>query len=273
MTPRLTDSHCHLILPEFSADLERTLERARVAGIGTLIVPGIDLPTSRKAVTLAESSPGLFAAIGIHPHQSEAWSQTAGAELRELARSPAVKAIGEIGLDYYRDRAPRPAQRAALEAQLELADELGLPVIVHNRAAIEELLPVLIEWSGGLDPRLRSRAGVLHAFSGESEHAQTAIGSGFYIGVAGPLTYPNAHPLRELVQRVPLDRLLLETDSPYLPPQSHRGQRNEPAHLPEIATALAKLHSAEIEKVTQLTSQNAAVLFDLSNGSHHPHLQ
>ncbi|MGH2621186.1 MAG: TatD family hydrolase [Anaerolineales bacterium] len=273
MTPRLTDTHCHLMLPEFSADLDRTLERAQVAGIRTLIVPGVDLSTSREAVTLAESHPGMFAAVGIHPHQSESWSQSVGSELRELARSPAVKAIGEIGLDYYRDRAPRPAQRSALEAQLELADELGLPVIVHNRAAIEELLAVLIEWSGGLEPRLRSRAGVLHAFSGEPEHAQTAIGSGFYIGVAGPLTYPNASPLRELLQRVSLERLLLETDSPYLPPQSHRGQRNEPAHLPEIATALAKLHAAEFEKVAQLTSQNASVLFDLSNGSHHTHLQ
>lgn len=272
MTPRLTDTHCHLMLPEFLTDLDPTLERAQEAGIGTLIVPGIDLPTSREAVSLAESHPGLFAAVGIHPHQSESWSQSTAAELRELARSPAVKAIGEIGLDYYRDRAPRAAQRAALEGQLELAGELGLPVIVHNRASIEELLLVLIEWSGGLEPSLQSRAGVLHAFSGEAEHAQTAIGSGFFIGVAGPLTYPNARPLRELVQRISLDRLLLETDSPYLPPQSHRGQRNEPSHLPEIATALAELHSAEFEQVTQLTSHNAARLFDLSNGSHHPNL-
>jgi len=269
---RLTDTHCHLILPEFSVDLDETLERAQASGIGTLIVPGIDLPTSRMAVSLAESRPGLFAAVGIHPHESESWSPSVGVELRELARSPAVKAIGEIGLDHYRDRAPRPAQRAALQAQLEIAGDLRLPVIVHNRAAIEELLAVLIEWSGGLDPRLRSRAGVLHAFSGELEHAQTAIGSGFFIGVAGPLTYPNAQPLRELVQRVSLDRLLLETDSPFLPPQSHRGQRNEPAHMSEIATTLAKLHSSEIAEVSRLTSQNAARLFELSNGSNHPHL-
>ncbi len=273
MTPGLTDTHCHLMLPEFSADLDRTLERARLAGIGTLIVPGIDLPTSREAVSLAESRPGLFAAVGIHPHQADAWSQAAGAELRELARSPAVKAVGEIGLDYYRDRAPRPTQRTALAAQLELADELGLPVIVHNRDASEDLLAVLIEWSSGSNPRVRSRAGVLHAFSGDPEQAQTAIEAGFYIGVAGPLTYPNAHPLRELVQRVALGRLLLETDSPYLPPQSHRGQRNEPAHLPEIAVALAKLHAVELETVTELTSQNAFRLFDLSNGSRNPHLQ
>jgi len=273
MTPTLTDTHCHLMLPEFSADLEGTLERAQAAGVGTLIVPGVDLSTSREAVTLAEGRPGLFAAVGIHPHQSDSWSQSIAVELRDLARSPRVKAIGEIGLDYFRERAPRPAQRAAFVAQLELAEELGLPVIVHNRAAIEELLTVLIEWSGGLDPRLRSRAGVLHAFSGEPEHVQTAIGSGFFIGVAGPLTYPNARPLRELVQHVSLERLLLETDSPYLPPQSHRGKRNEPAHLPEIATALAKLHSAEIEMVSQLTSLNAARLFDLGNGSRDPYLQ
>jgi len=270
---RLTDTHCHLILAEFSSDLDETLERAEASGIGTLIVPGIDLPTSRKAVDLAESRPGLFAAVGIHPHEAESWSPSAGAELRELARSPTVKAIGEIGLDHYRDRAPRPAQRAALEAQLEIAGDLRLPVIVHNRAAIEELLAVLIEWTGGLDPRLRSRAGVLHAFSGELQHAQTAIGSGFFIGVAGPLTYPNARPLRELIPRVPLDRLLLETDSPYLPPQSHRGQRNEPAHLPEIAATLAELHSSELAEVTRQTSLNAARLFELSNGSSHPHLQ
>lgn len=272
MNPSLTDTHCHLFLPQFSSDLDQTLARANLAGVENLLVPGVDLESSRQAVRLAESRPGLYAAVGFHPHAARAWSPEAKSALQELARSPTVKAIGEIGLDYDREFSPRAAQREAFAAQLALAAELGLPVIVHNRKAIEDLLIVLIEWSGGLDLPLRGRAGVLHAYSGELDHALTAIGSGFYIGVAGPLTYPSSGVLRQVVQRLPHERLLLETDSPYLPPQLHRGQRNEPANLPQIASALSDLLETGIDRVAAQTSQNAAGLFKLNHGSHHTHL-
>lgn len=272
MSESLTDTHCHLFLPQFAEDLDQTLSRANAAGVGKFLVPGIDLVGSRQAVKLAESRPGLYAAVGIHPHAAQTWSSEAESALRELARSSAVKAIGEIGLDYYREFSPRVAQREALAAQLSLAAEFGLPVIVHNRQAIEDLLPVLIEWSGTLDQARRGRAGVLHAYSGELDHALAAISAGFYIGVAGPLTYPRARKLRRVVQGLPLERLLLETDSPYLPPQSHRGKRNEPGNLPQIASALSDLLGTELEPLVTQTSQNAAVLFNLNHGNHHSHL-
>jgi TatD DNase family protein len=273
VTEPLFDTHCHLMLPEFEADLADTLARARAAGVGSLLLPGIDLATSRAAVRLSEGHPGLYAAVGIHPHLAESWSEPAAAELRELARSPAVRAIGEIGLDYHRGRATQASQEAALRGQLALAKQLGLPIVVHHRDSIGELLPTLIEWSSDLDSEHRTRAGVLHAFSGGPEHARAAVDAGFFIGVAGPVTYPNAHPLRDLVRGLDRERLLLETDSPYLPPQSQRGRRNEPAHLSEIAAALAELQGSPLALVARSTSRNARTLFGLSNGSRDPDLR
>ncbi|GMR10624.1 MAG: TatD family hydrolase [Anaerolineae bacterium] len=260
----LTDTHCHLSLDQFTGVLDSILERARVAGVGRLVIPGIDLETSRRAVEIAEELTGVYASVGVHPHNASSYSESVRDSLHELARSPAVVAVGEIGLDYYRDHSPRDLQVAALIDQLSLARELELPVIIHNREAREELFEVLLEWAPTVAGNMK---GVLHAFSGTRASAETAVSLGFFIGVAGPLTYPNAEELRHTIRDLPPDRLLLETDSPYLPPQPHRGQRNEPAYLPLIAEELGRLTDREIDKLSADTSENADYLFGWLNGS------
>ena len=262
----LTDTHCHLSLDQFSDELNLILERAHKAGVRHLLIPGIDLETSRRAVEIAEAHEGIFASVGVHPHNASGYSETSRNQLLKLARSPKVVAVGEIGLDFYRDHSPRDKQTDALIDQLSLARQLELPVIIHNREAQEELLEVLLEWAPTVS---RPEKGVLHAFSGDRQGAEKALASGFFIGVAGPLTYPNAEELRNIIQDLPQDRLLLETDSPYLPPQPHRGQRNEPAYLPFIAEELGRLTHTEIGKVAADTSGNATQLFGWLNGSAH----
>ncbi|MFQ5942378.1 MAG: TatD family hydrolase [Anaerolineales bacterium] len=260
----LTDTHCHLSLDQFTEDLDSILERARTSGVTRLVIPGIDLETSRRAVEIAEELPGIYASVGVHPHHAATCSKAVREQLRELALSSAVVAIGEIGLDYYRDLSPRDQQKSALIDQLELARELKLPVIIHNREAHGELFEVLLEWAPTV---ARAEKGVLHAFSGTRANAEVALSSGFFIGVAGPLTYPSAEELRQIIKDLPLDRLLLETDSPYLPPQPHRGKRNEPAHLTFVAEELSKLMSRSINVVSEGTSENAETLFAWLNGS------
>lgn len=264
---RLIDTHCHLTLGELATQRDEMLKRAREAGVGAIVVPGINLETSRAAVEFSQAQPDVAAAVGLHPHNAESWSRSTQSELRELAQDPSVVAIGEIGLDFYRDLAPRPAQRAALAGQLELAAELGKPVIVHNRQATEGLMGILIEWAAGLSAERKPRAGVLHAFSGSPQDAEAAIQAGFYLGVAGPVTYPNAESLRQTLRRLPNERLLLETDTPYLAPQTHRGERNEPAFLPFIAERLAELLDLDAAATAHLTSRNAIDLFGLPNGN------
>ncbi len=261
------DTHCHLILDSFEADLEEVLERAREADVRRIVVPGIDLPTSRKAVSLAEATPGLHAAVGIHPHHAAAWSEAAGDELRDLCASPAVVAIGEIGLDYYREHAPRGTQLEALRAQLDLAGDLQLPVILHNRNSVEDLLNELEAWTMHLPEGNRTRPGVLHAFSGGRKAGQRATGVGFYIGVGGPLTYPNADGQREVTAQLPLSNLLIETDAPYLAPQPRRGKRNEPAFVRFVGATLATVRGIEVNEIAERTSSNAAQLFGWNHGT------
>ncbi len=260
----LTDTHCHLSLDLFAEELEPILARARAAGVGRLVIPGIDLETSRRAVEIAEDLSGIYASVGIHPHEASSYSDSVREDLRQLAHSDSVVAIGEIGLDYYRDLTPRDQQIEALVDQLKLAGEMELPVIIHNREAQDELYPVLLEWAPTLSG---PNKGVLHAYSGTRSSAEIAMTSGFFIGIGGPLTYPSAVELRQTIQNIPQDRLLLETDSPYLPPQPHRGKRNEPAFLPLVAEELGKLWSADTEQVVADTSKNADDLFGWMNGS------
>jgi TatD DNase family protein len=262
----LTDTHCHLSLDQFTEDLAPILDRARKERVERMLIPGIDLRSSERAVEIAEQSEGIYASVGIHPHNASTYSEAAQERLRELAGSSAVVAIGEIGLDYYRDLSPREQQLAALGDQLSLARELELPVIIHNRQAQQELYEVLLEWAPG------TKKGVLHAFSGTRASADAVLSSGFFIGVAGPLTYPNAEDLRKTIQDLPRDRLLLETDSPYLPPQPHRGKRNEPAFLPLIAEELGRLSGIGTEEVIADTSTNASKLFGWLNGNKNSNL-
>lgn len=249
----LIDTHCHLNFPAFTPDLPAVLERARQAGIKRLLVPGADLPTSRQAVELARRHPEVYAAVGVHPNSVAGFDAQTLRELRELARYHRVVAIGEIGIDLYWQTVPLAEQVAALRAQVQLAAELDLPVLIHDREAHEPVQTVLSE----LRP---PRGGVLHAFSGDQALAEWAQTAGFYLGLGGPLTYKKNAALRAVFTAVPLERILLETDAPYLPPQMQRGQRNEPAYLRAVAEKLAELRQAPLETIAQVTSANAVNL-------------
>jgi TatD DNase family protein len=259
----LVDSHCHLDLPQFDADRDAVIARMAEGGVRYAINPGVDLASSHVAVALAQQHECIYAAVGIHPHDAKTLDAVALKELKQLAASPRVVAVGEIGLDYYRDLSPRDVQRRAFEAQLELAAELGLPVIVHDRDAHADMLATLRHWCSSLVTR-HSSVGVLHSFSGDVTMAEQAVAMGFYIGVSGPVTYKNAYRLRDVVRAVPLERLLIETDAPYLTPHPHRGQRNEPAYVRRVAQAVADVRGLTLEQVAAQTTANAGVLFGLA---------
>jgi TatD DNase family protein len=267
-----TDTHCHLDLEKFDADRREVIERALAAGLTRILVPGITLKSSRAIVKLAESHPNLFAAVGVHPNDSTTWDPQTIPALEELATNLKVVAIGEIGLDYYWEAAPRDHQQKVLKEQLNLAAALELPVSLHAREkddapdgdCARDLVEILDEWVGRLRVEknpLAERPGVLHSFSGTRQTAEKAIALNFYIGVTGPLTYKNAGSRRDVIAALPLDRLLVETDAPYLAPEPKRGQRNEPAFVMFTIEKLATLHSLTPDQVAEMTTSNAARLF------------
>lgn len=262
----LADTHCHLMVEDFESDRQQVLDRARQAGVETLVIPGIDLESSRRAVALAEAHHGLYAAVGVHPHAAESFGPDTLDRLRDLASMDGVVAIGEIGLDYYRDFAPRPLQRQVFEAQLGLAAELSLPVIVHQRDSLDDVLEILGRWQAGLNGPLNGRAGVLHAFSGDAAAAGQATHLGFYLGIGGVVTFRNAHALKSLVPELSLARLVTETDSPYLAPHPHRGSRNEPAYTRLVAEQLSALMGLPYSVIAHETFKNASTLFGWNNG-------
>jgi len=260
----LTDTHCHLYLNSFQNDLTAVLERAWSAGVERILVPGIDLNTSRQAIELADSDARIFAAVGVHPNDSLAWNETTLDELRLLAKHPRVVAIGEIGLDYYRERAPHDHQRNVFRAQLELAAETGLPVIIHTRQARSDSWQMLANWHAELvrsASRIHQHPGVLHSFDGSLAEAEESIARGFLISFSGPVTYKNATNLHQAATALPLSNLLVETDAPYLPPLPYRGQRNEPAHVARIVEQIARLRQIPMEMLAHQTTHNAAMLF------------
>jgi TatD DNase family protein len=255
----LMDTHTHLDFPQFDSDREQVIERAFTAGVKALINVGADLASSQAAVALAEAYPQVYAAVGVHPHDAKTLTAEMLEELRALASHPKVVAIGEIGLDFYRDLSSRDKQRQAFEQQLALAREVGKPVIIHDREAHKEVMAILRRWAkGGHQP-----VGVLHCFSGDLAMAQEAIELGFYISIAGPVTFQNARRLRELVGQLPLEKLLVETDCPYLTPHPHRGKRNEPAYVKLVAQEVARIKGGSLEEVARITSDNAQALFAL----------
>ena len=258
----LFDSHSHLQEKDFDKDLAAALERARRDGVTGGVVVGMDVASSGQAVELATRYDGLYAGVGLHPHEARHLDSGVLQGLRELARQPRVVAIGETGLDFYRDRSPREAQERAFREQLALAEELDLPVIIHARQAQQETLAILREWAGK-HPPTEQPLGVLHCFAGDLALAEEYIDMGFMISLAGNVTYPNARPLQAVAAATPLERLLVETDCPFLPPQGHRGRRCEPAHLRETAAFVAALRDSSFDAVAAATTANAKRLYRL----------
>ncbi|MEZ5063291.1 MAG: TatD family hydrolase [bacterium] len=248
----MIDSHCHLNVDDYREDLDEVVARARDAGVHGILVPGIGLESCERALEIAERHPMVRVAVGIHPHEALAWDAAAERRLRAWAERDEVVAIGEIGLDFYRDWSPFDAQRVAYAAQLRLARELDLPVIIHDRQAHEEVL-------AGVEAVPGSR-GVMHCFSGGPAEAERAVAAGFHLSFTGTLTFGKGKADRVL-KRVPPERLLLETDSPYMTPVPHRGERNEPAFVTHVADALSEKLEWDRAEVLASTSRAAAELF------------
>ena len=259
----LVDTHCHLNFDRFDDDRLQVLQRAVAAGVHRVIMPAIDLKSSREILTLTDDFRGLYAAVGIHPNSTDKLEHCTLQQLEDFAHHEPVIAIGEIGLDYYWDKNPRALQRRSFEAQLQLAAQLELPVIIHNRDASDDVLAVLENWAPTLPDSLRRRPGVLHSFSGSTAHAERALSLGFYLGFTGPITFKKADELRAIAGQVPLDRLLVETDAPFLTPHPYRGKRNEPAYVCYVNQMLAQLHGLTCEDMARRTTANAERLFDL----------
>jgi len=250
----LVDAHCHLGDRAFEADRDAVLDRARVAGVGHVVVIGESLPGSERAVTLARGVTGLSATAGVHPHEASSWSAEIEARLRELLAAPEVVAVGETGLDYHYDRSPRETQRRAFEAQLALAAELGKPVVVHAREADDDVAAMLRTWGDRLP------AIVLHSFSSGDAVWEAGMGAGAYFSFSGMITFKNWTMTGRLAA-CPPDRLLVETDSPYLAPVPRRGKRNEPAYVREIAARAATLRGESLDALAQGTTDNARRCF------------
>ncbi len=253
----LVDSHCHLQDSAFDADRAEVLTRA-LESLDWLVVIGDDIPTSRAAAEL--TGPRVYASVGIHPYHAEAVDAQALDVLRELAQSPDVIAVGEIGLDYFKHNdTPRNVQQAAFQQQLDLAASLELPVVIHNRDSDEDLRVILDAHHARLS------GGIMHCFAGSTAFVEHVLSWGFYISFAGNVTFPKAEQLRIAAQAVPLDRLLVETDAPYLAPQPVRGKRCEPAFVKHTAEALAKLRGIDFETLSAATAENAARVFRVAS--------
>ena len=251
----LVDTHCHLDDPAYGAEVGVVLARAAAAGVHRCVTIGTDVATSQRAVALAQQYPQVAAAVGIHPYEATQWTTEATTALETLAQDLAVVAIGEVGLDYYRNLTPKPQQQTTFREALGLAQRRRLPVVIHCREAWEDCFAVL------RDMKVSSGRGLLHCFTGGPHELETALTLGLMISFAGNVTFKNAVPLRLVAEQVPLDALLLETDAPYLAPQSHRGQRNEPAYVVETARVIAEVKRLPVEEVARATTANAERLF------------
>jgi TatD DNase family protein len=263
----LVDSHCHLQDKKFGRDVDAVAQRARAAGVTAMVVVGYDIPSSRLAVEIADSYEDVYAAIGVHPHDAKTLHPADLDELARLADSAKVVAIGETGLDLYRNLSPRAEQDRAFREQLDLAHSLQLPVVIHSRNADDETHAALAEY----ESRARSSwphdrpLGIMHCFAGDLTLALQYIELGFVISVAGPVTYPNSERTRAVAKGIPLRWLAVETDAPYLPPQAMRGKRNEPAYVRDIAQYIADLRGESFNEVCDGTATTAARVFGLGD--------
>lgn len=252
----MIDSHAHLDFPQFDRDRNQVMERAWTEGLVAVVNPGADLASSRRACDLAARAERVWAAVGIHPHSATEWEREQE-EIRRLAARPRVVAVGETGLDYYRMLSPIHVQQEALVGHIHLARELGLPLILHCRDAYQDIMEILRREKAG------EIGGVLHCFSGDGEAARRALNMGFHLGFAGPVTFTNAHGLRRVLREVPLERLLVETDCPYLAPEPWRGKRNEPAYVAKVVEAIGAALGIPAAQVAAVTADNARRLFRL----------
>jgi TatD DNase family protein len=261
------DTHCHLYLDEFADDLPEVLTRAKEAGIGKILLPGIDVETSQQALTLSRQYPGwLYAAVGIHPNYANqaGMAQIEAVEALLEANTGNIKAVGEIGLDYYRTWASHEDQVFIFQNMLRLAAKYQLPVCLHIREAEEDILNILTEWMADLEENsnpLAQHPGVFHSFSGSAEVANFAIQHHFLLGISGPVTFKNDRGLRERIAGVGIQHLISETDAPYLAPHPHRGRRNEPAWVNYVIEGIAAAVEMDAEQAAQISSQNADNLF------------
>jgi len=251
----LSDTHAHLDLADYDADREAVIARAKAAGVRLIVNVGFDLATSRGSIALAREHGFIYASVGVHPHEAAGLTNETIDELRALAADPTVVAIGETGLDYYRDRSPREAQRRAFREQIRLAREIGLPLIVHNRDALDDVLTIIDEEKAG------EVGGSMHCFPGDEAYAAAVIDRGFRVGIGGPVTYRSTGRLARVARAVPRNRILLETDAPWLPPQPHRGARNEPAYVAIVADAIARARDIRPVDLARATLGNAMKLF------------
>ena len=252
------DAHVHLEMREFDRDRDAVVQRALEAGVEFMVTVGTTIAECRKAVNIAQRYPAVYAAIGIHPHDAAEIDGGTYEILKRLARERKVVALGEIGLDFFRNLSPRDTQIRCFGELLDLALEVDLPIIVHDRDAHAQTIRMLETWKG-------EKRGVLHCFSGDVAMARQCLDMGFYISVAGPVTYPKSDRLAEVVRMVPLERLLVETDAPYLTPQPYRGRRNEPAYVLHTVQRIADIKGFSLEKVGNVTSQNARDLFGIDS--------
>ncbi len=250
MPSTLVDTHCHLDNEQFESDREAVIERARNAGVERMMAIGTGNgpPDLEVAVRLADAYPFLYATVGVHPHDASKATEETFERLRELLRHPKVLALGEIGLDYHYDFSPRDVQREVFERQIDLAKEAGKPIVIHTREAWADTLSVLRAlWQG---------EGIMHCFTGDEAQAREALECGFYLSFGGVLTFPKAESVREAARITPEDRLLIETDCPYLAPVPHRGKRNEPALIAETARRLAEVRGVTLDDIARVTTAN-----------------
>ncbi len=255
----LIDTHCHLDWNSFDPDRQAVIDRAVQAGVRRMITIGVDLASSRRAVEIAEQQVGVYAAVGVHPNDCADFAATMLQEIRWLARHPKVVAIGEIGLDYYWHKVDHDTQARAFRAQLELAAEIDKPVIIHSRAAAPDVVTILDDFT----QRSARVTGTLHSYFDDLEIARRIFALGFYIGVTGPITFKKSDRERDIIRQVPLERLLLETDAPFLTPHPHRGERNEPAYVRQVAETIARSREQPVEEIARQTTRNAERLFNL----------
>lgn len=253
----LIDSHSHIEMKAFDRDRDKVIERAKDVGVELIIAVGISLSDCRRVISMVNKYSSIYGVVGIHPHHAKEIDNATYDALKEMAAHEKVVAYGETGLDFFRNLSPRDVQIQRFGEQLDLANELGLPVVIHDRDAHSATLRILEQWKG-------TRRGIIHCFSGDYGMAKKCLDMGFYISIPGTITFKNSGVLREVVKKVPLTSLLVETDAPFLTPQPRRGERNEPAHVMYTAMRVAEIKGVPVEEVEKITSRNTLEVFQIS---------